>query len=141
VELRYFWHPIIRKSFSSTSSWILVDGLGVDPQGAVHRQGVIVLVFLMSCLMHQASELHWVNPKAARATFWWWNLQAPAMFIEEHFIRLYLRHKPEIERHIGIRMPYAVERAIGYLWVFLFLWWSVPRLEYGKVRAVYGMEP
>ena len=72
---------------------------------------------------------------------WWWSLQAPTILIEEWVQIIYFKYKPRLEQILGFRLIHGWERLVGYLWVLMFLFWSVPRLEYAKYRARWEEVP
>ena len=136
---RYFWHPLIRKSTSSTGSLLLEYVCGIKRKNRLYSIGNTFLVFFLSGLVHYMVEGHWIVREGGRYTLWWWSLQALVITIEEAVQMIYLSVKPRLEQTLGFRVRHGWEKAVGYLWVFLFMFCSIPRAEYVKYREMWNL--
>ncbi|KAF2691970.1 hypothetical protein K458DRAFT_482614 [Lentithecium fluviatile CBS 122367] len=127
-----FWHQINARKFSSISHYT-VHQLFHLPRGTlVARYLRILVAFLSSGVMHLiddfASGIRFGNSGAMR----FFLTQGLGMVVEDIIIKFY--------HSSTITMPRLMEKSIGYLWVSLFLIWSVPAYMYPIMwRANLGL--
>jgi hypothetical protein len=88
-----------------------------------------VIAFLVSGLMHIALDMATDIPVYQSGGLAFFCGQMVGIPLEDLVIRLYLR----VAKRIGRRLPWIVERLVGYAWVVAFLVWSSPAYLYPKI--------
>lgn len=97
---------------------------------------VTILTFCMSGVLHTAGV--WaVNPKCrARPTMEWYILMGTALIIENLLKGMYwwMRGRQQGNRTSGWW------KVFGYVWVWMFFAWSLPKIMFPMVDCDYNMD-
>ena len=122
-----FWHRLVYRTYSSFGALVSRRILGAQPGNALDRVVIHFLVFFGSGVVH--ALVTW--QLGFHCGYWedvaWFLLNWLALLVEDGVSSaafVVLRG-----RRLGSRM----EKAVGYLWVFSFLFWSLPKVQYPKV--------
>jgi Membrane bound O-acyl transferase family len=124
-----FWHKLIYRTYTSYGKVISINILRIPRKGILGRLFVNFFVFISSGIVHQVVTKH------LGLTCGYW--PEDIAFFLANFAAIILEMAVQIifERICRIARwtcPDCVKIIVGYFWVFGFLFWSVPKLEYPK---------
>jgi hypothetical protein len=117
-----FWHRLIYRAFSAHAV-ALSGSLGLPKRGMVTRIANNLLVFAFSAVWHGAVSWKQGNECAWNRSLVFWLLQ-PLAFVIEGFVQAWWRKRVLAGSH-----P-IFERVVGYVWVFMWMFWSTPKSAY-----------
>ncbi len=129
-----FWHQIIRRTYTNYGELLSRRVLRLREKSVPDRLVVIFVVFLLSGVSH--GVVSWrLGDCAWRGDVWWFCANFGVGMVEVFalgvvdvgFKRL------GMENRVKRVQASVFGRAIGYLWVFGFMFWSVPKWQYPKV--------
>lgn len=124
-----YWHDFVRGSFSAAAKGVCRGWVGLE-RGWGTRVGENAMVFVVSGLMH--SIVRAVQTEG-RGEVWtvaaWYSAQMLPIVVEGVVQELWSRAvvRSWLEQKIGREMVVRMERAVGYAWVFVWMFWSVPK--------------
>ena len=119
-----FWHQTNTRKFSSTSHYIVHEVLRISRGTPIARHLRILVAFASSGVMHLLIDLSSgisVRNSGAMKAF---VAQALGLIVEDIAMSIYQR-LPRCARFAG-----HFKKALGVIWVALFLTWSVPAYIY-----------
>jgi len=129
TSMRSFWskfdHRLAYRPLSSFSA-LIVDNIfwSLPKSSKARRYAVNVTVFLLSGAMHVFLEvLH--GSCGLRYTMFWFFIQPLAFIIEEAVQWTELQH----------RIGKKISKKVGYCWIFMWLFWSIPKRAYPKMTC------
>lgn len=126
-----FWHLLIDRMGNTYASWLSENVFCLQKRTNASRYLNNFLVFLFSGLMHACIQLTvYERPPGLLETTAWYCSQ-PLLFLVEERVMEALR-----KRNTGNQTS-IVPRLLGYMWVFGFLFWSLPKFDYA---AMYRAE-
>ena len=125
-----FWHQIIYKSFNGYAT-IILNSIGIRNKTIARRLLSNALVFALSAVMHGAVSWKLGNKCAWGRSLGYWMLQ-PIAFILEGFVQaLWARCRSQISPNKYAQGAVTLfERTVGYIWVFAWFFWCVPKRIY-----------
>lgn len=129
-----FWHQHLRKSLSAPADFLVYKVLRF-PKGALFTRYLnLSLVFLFSGLLHESVNIAegFHRPYAGSVIFFM--TQALGIILEDAVQAVY-RAIRGVPRGTS---PTLLARAIGYVWLALFLCWSTPIWIYAQQSASRG---
>jgi hypothetical protein len=124
-----FWHKLIYRTYTSYGKVISTNILRIPQKGILGRLFVNFFVFFFSGIVHQVVTRHlgltcgeWPED----VTFFLANFAAIVleMTVQNAFERIW--------RIMRWTCPECIKIIVGYIWVFGFLFWSLPKLIYPK---------
>ncbi|KAL7930852.1 hypothetical protein V8C35DRAFT_311526 [Trichoderma chlorosporum] len=123
-SVRRFWgnyyHQGLRKALTGPADWI-VDL--VMPRGSlVSRYSRLFLAFFLSATLHHQAE------RSETGQLIFFSCQALGIMLEDAVHELY--------SHSPIQLPRFFERALGYVWVLVWLVLLVPYWSYSTMRVI-----
>ncbi|PNP46121.1 hypothetical protein TGAMA5MH_02156 [Trichoderma gamsii] len=123
-SVRRFWgnyyHQGLRKALTGPADWI-VDL--VIPRGSlISRYSRLALAFFLSAMLHHQAE----GSETGQLIFF--SSQAFGIMLEDTVCKLYTSSP--------IQLPRRIERALGYLWVLVWLVCLVPYWSYSTMRRM-----
>ena len=125
-----YWHDYIKESFSAYAKIVTRQWLKWHRPSAARRVVENSLVFVVSGLMH--SLVRYVQTDG-EGEVWtvalWYSAQMAPIVIEGVVQHLWRKSSLEAELHqwLGERAVWRLERTVGYVWVFGWMFWSVPK--------------
>jgi hypothetical protein len=137
-----FWHNFVYSSFSAHARVVTRQWLGMKRGQNSTRLAENTLVFLLSGLGHSlvrwAEQEEYDTDKEIWCIAMWYVAQMLPIMIEE-----FVHHNVLVEtrRDLAARYPVLMtyaERTIGYLWVFGWMMWSVPKYTYTRIEWSVG---
>mgnify|MGYP001658277163 CR=1 FL=1 len=137
--LRYFWsrfwHRLVYRPYKNYGLWVSRRVFRFPPGGTWEKIVVLSLVFFLSGAVH--SLVSW---QTGRCEVWrdalWFSMNGGATMIEmvaTNCWTAYLGRNKMLMEWSRVAERWGVYKAIGFLWVFAFMFWSVPKWEYGKI--------
>ncbi|KAJ4985434.1 toxin biosynthesis protein [Stagonosporopsis vannaccii] len=136
-----YWHDYIGASFSAHAKLFTRRVLGWKRPSAARRAVENALVFAASGLGHAA--VRYVQTEG-RGEVWtvaiWYAAQMLPIVVEGGVGSVWGRSgvRGEVRELVGLEVLGRVERAVGYMWVFAWMLWSVPM--YLLTREKWEME-
>lgn len=129
-----FWHRIVYRPYMS---WALVVSRRlpwITPGSSVEKAFVACFVFLLSGVSHSLVTWQGFGCGYSGDTLWFL-MNAVAAVVETVVIKTYRKSiaKTSSNWWLPLVHRYRLDRLVGYLWVFGFMFWSVPKWDYGKV--------
>lgn len=128
-----FWHMIIYKSFSAHSATILWY-CGMREKTAVSRFTRDASVFALSAAMHGAADWR-MNPMCLLSRshiFWFFQ---PVAFAAEGLMQHLWEKYTYRGGEASSKATPAVERVVGHLWAFAFMYWCMPKRLYPSLKC------
>lgn len=129
-----FWHQNLRKSLSAPADVVVYKVLRFSKGALITRYLHLSLVFLFSGLVHEFTDIAEGFPRSYVGSIHFFMTQAVGIMLEDVVQALY-RAIRGAQRDTP---PTTVARAIGYIWVTLFLCWSTPMWTYARQSAMRG---
>ena len=133
-----FWHRVVYRPYTSYASLLSRRVLGLEPHSIYDKLFVTFNIFLLSGTAH--SLVSW--QLGHRCGVWrdmaWFCANFVAGAVEMTFekrIRAILKRRG----YLGAYQTFLsgwLRKALGFLWVFAFFFWSVPKWEYPKIYCV-----
>ena len=131
-KCRTFWHQCLRQGLNGHAD-VIADSIIKIPRATIlSRYTRLFLVFLISGLIHHSSDLAMGIPRAEASSMVLFLLQPLGIMLEDA-IQTFTGDVPS-SGSLG-----RVRRAVGYVWVVLFLAWSTPKWFYPQQRL--GLDP
>ena len=131
-----FWHHLIYRSFSAWAA-LLTNSIGIPRRYARYLNNTIV--FVMSGFMHALVDWKLGDGECSSwSVANWYFMQMFAIVFEEvvqYAWKKYMQRRL-IDLKIVTRWLYVFERAAGYVWVFFWLFWSVPKTSYSELYCM-----
>ncbi|GME48372.1 tri7-like toxin biosynthesis protein [Neofusicoccum parvum] len=122
------WHQCLRRGLTGHAD-LVADRLLRAPRGTrASRYARLFAAFLLSGLVHRACERGMGVPPADGGALLFFPLQALGILAED-----------AVQAVVGRRVRARVGRAVGYVWVVVFLAWSSPVWFYPQQRV--GTDP
>ncbi|KAL7897156.1 hypothetical protein HDV63DRAFT_87311 [Trichoderma sp. SZMC 28014] len=123
-SVRRFWgnyyHQGLRKALTGPADWVV--GL-VLPRGTlISRYSRLTLAFFLSAMLHHQAE------RSETGQLIFFSSQALGIMLEDTVYKLYSLSP--------IQLPRVIERALGYLWVLVWLVCLVPYWSYSTMRIM-----
>jgi hypothetical protein len=124
-----FWHRLVCRTYTNYGKLLSRGILGLKPRGVVDRLVAHGVVFCASGLVHAL-----VSWQLEHCAWWgdvyWFCLNFIAMAGEGLVLSVGRGVLgPRFADHKGWRV-------LGYLWVFAFMFWSLPKMQYPKVYCM-----
>ncbi|KAJ5090746.1 hypothetical protein N7532_009430 [Penicillium argentinense] len=124
-----FWHRLVYRPYTKWGLWFSRKVLRIPYGSRAEKASVVMLVFLLSGAIHALVTWH-----ATGCGYWgdiqWFLLNgfvvAGETIVVKPLSRCFSTEENRARRVLWFRLA-------GYVWVFTFLFWSVPKWEYGKI--------
>ncbi|XHG05041.1 hypothetical protein AWENTII_008291 [Aspergillus wentii] len=130
-----FWHQIVVRPYKNHAKWLSRRIIGLRSGSGVDKVVVIFLIFLFSGVAHAGVAWQLGDHCGWGGDVWWFCMNFVAGAVEVVILKMVnivmqrCGQKARWERLRGGLLG----RAFGYMWVFGFLFWSVPKWQYAKV--------
>ncbi|PLB50777.1 putative toxin biosynthesis protein [Aspergillus steynii IBT 23096] len=126
---RISWHQTLRPLLSANADMITSSILRIPraSRWAVYLR--LVIAFMLSGLFHSGIDLTFGIAWEDSGALWFFTMQAVGILVESAFQHAF-------RRWVGALSP-VVRRALGFLWVCVFLLWTAPVWMDPMVRSVY----
>ena|SRR5579871_5939294 len=120
-----FWHGLMHKAFVANAAFIFRCFLGTTKGKFFTQLSITGLVFIISGVMHLVGSKVAVPTSNGGNIFWFYCLNGLGIIFED-IVRIMYSYL--IGNKVESSSSRRLGRAIGYIWTFLFISWSIPRL-------------
>ena len=127
-----FWHQSIRQKISSPAYYTTYSLLGLRKGGICARYACIFLTFGISGLLHIIEEYGGGVPLNQSGSMRFYCAQALGILLEDTVQAIFLSWAGH--------QHWRWTRAIGYVWVVLWIGWQSPAWFYPKLQNNTGSE-
>lgn len=132
-----FWHRLVALPYGNYGKWIAEKVFGLQPRSSLHKLVVAFAIFLISGLTHSA--VAWQLGGCGWYSDVWWfcmNFMANAL---EGAVWTKILHCTAMPHDGSVpRLRYFVQKCLGFMWVFAFFFWSVPKWQCPKVHCLFA---
>lgn len=130
-----FWHRLVVPSYSNIGK-LVCRCLGVYPRSLLYKLIVACTIFVLSGGAHAATAWQLGDNECWHLDIWWFFLNFVAS-TGESFVcpKLWPKSGPGSASHQR-GLGQALRKAMGYVGVFLFFFWSVPKWQYPKMYNI-----
>ena len=126
-----FWHRLVYRSYNGYAQVVSRDILKLAPRGRIDHFFTNFFVFFMSGMMHVLVSWRLGFRCGQVEELQWFCLNFAGILTEEAFQHLVAR--TWCFRPSGKGWNTFLRRTVGHLWVFLFLFWSLPKYHYPQM--------
>ncbi|KAI0409013.1 membrane bound O-acyl transferase family-domain-containing protein [Xylaria palmicola] len=127
-----FWHQINTHRLYVASNWLLHRLLRLPRGKLVVRYLRVCLVFILSGILHVAidfaSGISWRDSGALR----FFSIQPVGIIIEDLFLSIYQSYRNRNTPGVHVS---TLQRCFGFLWVGLWIAWTVPAYMYPVLNS------
>ncbi|KAJ5431036.1 hypothetical protein N7445_008768 [Penicillium cf. griseofulvum] len=135
-----FWHQIVRRTYTNYGEWISRKVLRLRPRSLPDKIFVIFAIFLFSGLSHAAVSWQLGDHCGWSLDIWWFCANFVAGLLEVVVTQLLQAFVKKIGQKS--RLEWLDEsiwsRIFGFVWVFSFMFWSIPKWQYPKLYCHLG---
>ena len=131
----HFWHRIVYRPYTTYGLWVSRTLFRFPCGSVAEKVSVSIFVFLLSGVTH--ALVTWQSTGCGHwGDIQWFMLNGIATMGETMVVKWWVRsfsnrnNKKMYETWVKKERLYQL---VGYAWVFIFLFWSVPKWEYGKI--------
>ncbi|KDN60935.1 hypothetical protein CSUB01_07304 [Colletotrichum sublineola] len=128
-----FWDRLIYRAVNGLGEMFMTAvGFGQRPFRGMKRWVLNGLVFAISGIFHAGTDYIAGLECSWMWEFWWWNMNFVGIVGETallYFIRAYFPHFYD-------KMSGKAGKAIGFLWVFAWLFWSAPKSHFMAMQCM-----
>lgn len=135
---RAFWHQGLRQILSSPARFTTYTILGLRKGGLLGRYTFIFLTFLLSGLLHICSDLTAGHSWRVSGGMRFFCVQTLGIMLEDAVQAAYRALQRFTAKGPKRNEVSSLERAVGYLWVLVWMMWSVPAYAYPSARRNKG---
>lgn len=128
------WHQHLRKSLTAPADLVVYKIFRLSKGGLITRYLHLSLVFLISGLLHTWVEVGMGFPTRQSGQIQFFMTQIVGILLEDA-VQAFYRAVYGIQRGAP---PTTRARAVGYIWLVVFLWWSTPAWFYPRQRVSQG---
>ena len=129
-----FWHQHLRKYLTALADLIVYKAFRLPKGKLVTRYSHLSLIFLISGLLHAWIESGQGFPVRHSGSIQFFVTQIVGIMLEDTVQAVYRATR-------GMKWgtpPTPMARAVGYVWLAVFLWWSTPTWFYPHQRLSRG---
>lgn len=121
-----FWHRLVYRSYSSHGIWISTNVLRLPRSSRTGRLFINLYVFAASGAVHALATRqgrhscgYWENAR-------FYLLNFLAIVLEAMVLAVFSKVTK------GYKLNNTVSKTIGYVWVFMFLFWAIPKHQFSQ---------
>ena len=121
-----FWHKLVYRSYTSHGIWITKNILRLPHSSFIGKLFINLYVFLASGTVHALATRqgrdscgHWQNARFYVLNFF-------AILLETMVLAAFSKVTK------GYKVNNTLSKTIGYIWVFMFLFWAIPKHQFSQ---------
>ncbi|KAL4922576.1 membrane bound O-acyl transferase family-domain-containing protein [Aspergillus aurantiobrunneus] len=135
-----FWHQIVRRTYTNYGKCVSRNLLRLTPCSLLDRIVVILVTFFLSGVSHAAVSWLLGDRCGWALDIWWFCVNFVAGFLEAGAVLMLRVVLTRIGKgHLLERLGgSAWGRVLGFIWVFAFMFWSIPKWQYPKLYCRLG---
>ncbi|KAJ5180233.1 hypothetical protein N7492_003443 [Penicillium capsulatum] len=132
-----FWHRIVYRPYISWGLLLSRRLPGIGPGSSEEKAFVACFVFLLSGVSHALVTWRGFGCGYSGDILWFF-MNSIATMLETAVIKMYQKSVTKSNQRgwLFLIHNYGLDKLGGFVWVFGFMFWSVPKWEYGKVWCV-----
>lgn len=122
-----FWHSLVYRAYTSWAKLVSQRVFRMERNGMIGKVAVNFLVFLFSGVTHALVSWQLGNQCGVWEELVWFCSCFLAMMVErvvQQAVKHLLAEKEDSRGYLVIR------KGVGFLWVFTFFFWSLPKVHY-----------
>ena len=127
------WHQLSRLKYIAVGHLVTYACFRCKPNGMIGRYVFVAVVFMVSGIHHfwgdRAEGVTWLGS----GNFTFFTTQVLGIMLEDQVQKLWSR--------FGGKSDGIAVKALGYIWVFCFMAWSIPVMIYTSMAARADVEP
>lgn len=123
-----FWHRLVVIPYSNVGNLLARRCFGLSPRSLAGKLVVAGTVFGLSGIVHAVVAIHMGDEQWWYLDIVWFMLNFAACTVEGFVCAKFARWK-------GCTRNGRALKCLGFLWVYLFLFWSVPKWQYAKTHS------
>ena len=130
---RVFWQQILRSTFVANGSFITQTFLRIPKGSPIYRQAVTLTAFCLTAGMHAAGLWAMAPTCDVKPLLLWYILMGLAIALEDLAKGLFFR----------VRGKGAASRQwklFGYIWIWVYLAWSLPKALFPMISCDLACE-
>ncbi len=137
---RKVWHQRNRQLLSEPTRFIAHNllRLPTGQRSELSRCVTIILVFLLSGFLHFTIDIAAGIPCRESGAIRFFLVQAVGIIVEDYFIDFLARLRPRSHKRKATANVATYDRIAGYVWVLLWLSWTVPGWLYPISQRAKG---
>lgn len=130
-----FWHQIVVRSYKNHGQYFSRAVLGLKPGSAADKITVIFSIFLLSGITHAAVARQLGDRCGWSRDIWWFCMNFLAGALEAVIVQMAraVADKHEQRSRFDRLASSSWINLPGFVWVFCFFFWSVPKWQYPKL--------
>jgi hypothetical protein len=136
-----FWHRLVVLPYGNYGKVIADRVFGFRPGSTVHKLVVAFTIFSISGVAHAGVAWQLGDRCGWHLDLWWFCLNFTAIAVESVVLLRFRRSREKSNTPQDRKSWLYLRRCCGYLWVFLFFFWSVPKWQYPKVHCAFADAP
>ncbi len=139
-----FWHRLVVIPYGNIGKLLAERCLGFQPASLPHKLIVACAIFVISGMSHAVAAWQLGDHACWHLDIWWFFLNFVASAAESA-VSFKLSRKTGLydAPRSGIQALLdnsIVRKCLGFAWVFLFFFWSVPKWQYPKLYSMITTE-
>lgn len=130
-----FWHQIVRRTYTNYGEWISRKIFRLEPRSLSDKVFVIFAIFFLSGVAHAVVSWQLGDQCGWLLDIWWFCANFIAGLLEVvvlQLLRVFLKKLGQ-ESQLEWLDKSIWSRIFGFVWVFSFMFWSIPKWQYPKL--------
>lgn len=133
-----FWHRLAVLPYSNYGKIVAEKIFGFRPGSLLYKLAIAFTIFLISGVVHAVVSWQLGDLCGWHSDIYWFCLNFVACTSETVFCSGIFRKTIPFNATSSGRLVPIVQKAHGFVWVFGFFFWSVPKWQYPKVHCLFG---
>ena len=121
-----FWHQSVRKRINNPASFITYSALNMPRGSLIARYIALAFTFVMSTCQHATGDVASGISLSRTGSPWFFMIQTLGIIMEDSVQSMWSRLSPSPTSG----RPALFSKVIGYVWVFLWMFWCTPFYSY-----------
>lgn len=135
-----FWHRLVVIAYGNIGKLFAEQCLGLRPASLPYKSIVACFIFVLSGVAHAAVAWQLGDRCCWHLDIWWFFLNFVASATESFVCITLSRHAcpfgaPRSQKPAFLDSS-ITRKCLGFAWVFLFFFWSVPKWQYPKLYSI-----
>lgn len=135
-----FWHRLVVLPYGNYGKLVAERCFGFRPGSLLYKSVVAFAIFLFSGVMHAIVAWELGDSCGWHLDIWWFLLNFAASAAETALLPKSTQgHAVSgafYSKNCAVLNGGSIRRCVGFLWVFFFFFWSVPKWQYPKIYCL-----
>ncbi|KAJ5178136.1 uncharacterized protein N7500_000835 [Penicillium coprophilum] len=135
-----FWHQIVRRTYTNYGECISRKILVLQPRSLPDKVLIIFVIFFLSGVSHAAVSWQLGDHCGWPLDIWWFCTNFVAGLLEVVVTQLFRALMKKVGKKSQLKwLDESIwSRVFGFVWVFSFMFWSIPKWQYPKLYCHLG---